>query len=230
MEVFSGTERALSELYPYRWLVAAGLVGCAVAFVALAARLGWHRAVARNPIKAAVIAVPVGIILFAAGWYTLSPLWERSYLEEASPLEAARMTATPSEGTAASSNAPAASNTAEPAANPYPRQTHAGTFVGADDFHFGRGTVWLIETSPGMYTMRFEDFSVRNGPDLFVYLTPDPAGESIDGAINLGELKATDGAFNYEIPPGTDVAQYASAIVWCRQFATLFAVSELAEI
>jgi hypothetical protein len=103
-------------------------------------------------------------------------------------------------------------------------------FMGADDFHFGRGEAQLIETAPGVFTLRFEDFSVRNGPDLFVYLTPDPSGESIDGAINLGGLKATDGAFNYEVPPGTDVSQFASAIVWCRQFATLFAIAELVPV
>ena len=102
--------------------------------------------------------------------------------------------------------------------------------MGADDFHFGRGTAQLIETAPGAYTLRFEDFSVRNGPDLFVYLTPDPTGESIDGGINLGALKATDGAFNYELPPSTDVSQFSSAIVWCKQFAVLFAVAELAKV
>ena len=48
--------------------------------------------------------------------------------------------------------------------------THRGMFEGADDFHFGRGDALLIETAPGAYTLRFENFSVRNGPDLFVYL------------------------------------------------------------
>ncbi len=230
MEVFGDIERGLSDLYPYRWLIAAVLVACAVALVAFAWKRGWHRAVARNPVRTAVIAIPACAVLFAAGWYTLSPLWQRSYLEEASPLEAASMPTPAARSPTAPATAPPASTTAEPTAAVFPRRTHAGSFVGADDFHFGRGTVQLIETAPGTYTLRVEDFSVRNGPDLFVYLTPDPSGESIDGAINLGELKATDGAFNYEIPPGTDVAQYANAIVWCRQFATLFAVSALSEV
>jgi hypothetical protein len=41
-------------------------------------------------------------------------------------------------------------------------------------------------------------------------------------ALNLGGLKGTDGAFNYEVPEGTDVSQYQSAIIWCRQFDVLF--------
>jgi hypothetical protein len=100
-----------------------------------------------------------------------------------------------------------------------------GQFMGADDFHFGRGDALLIETGPGLYTLRLEEFSVRNGPDLFVYLTPDK--NSVEGAINLGGLKATDGAFNYDVPPGTDLSQYEYAIVWCRQFTVLFASAPL---
>lgn len=38
-------------------------------------------------------------------------------------------------------------------------------------------------------------------------------------------MKATDGAFNYEIPPGTDVSQFKSAIVWCKAFSVLFAAA-----
>jgi hypothetical protein len=99
--------------------------------------------------------------------------------------------------------------------------------VGADDFHFGRGDALIIETEPGKYVLRFENFSVRNGPDLFVYLSEDPAGEDVDEALNLGALKATDGAFNYEIPAGIDVSRVKSAVVWCKQFSVLFAHAEL---
>ena len=109
------------------------------------------------------------------------------------------------------------------------RITHRGQFQGADDFHFGRGQAQLIETAPGRYTLRFEDFSVRNGPDLFVYLSPNEDGYA-DAAVSLGELKATDGAFNYEVPPELDVSQYESAIVWCKSFSVLFAVAPLEEI
>ena len=103
----------------------------------------------------------------------------------------------------------------------------AGAFHGADDFHFGEGTASIIETAPGRYTLRFEAFSVRNGPDLYVYLSPDASGYA-DGALELGTLKATDGAFGYELPEGTDPADFGSAVIWCKQFAVLFAVAPLA--
>jgi hypothetical protein len=58
-------------------------------------------------------------------------------------------------------------------------------------------------------------------------LSEDPNGEGISEMLNLGELKATDGAFNYEIPSGIDVSKVKSAVVWCKQFAVLFAHAEL---
>jgi hypothetical protein len=80
----------------------------------------------------------------------------------------------------------------------------SGSFSGADEFHFGRGTARLIETAPGGYTIRLEDFAVRNGPDLFVYLSPSAEGYA-DGAIELGSLKADRGNQNYDVPAATDV-------------------------
>ncbi len=94
--------------------------------------------------------------------------------------------------------------------------------MGADDFHFGHGDALLIQTGPSTYVLRFESFSVRNGPDLYVYLSEDANGGGVRESLNLGKLKATDGAFNYEIPASVDVSKIKSAVVWCKQFAVLF--------
>ena len=63
-----------------------------------------------------------------------------------------------------------------------PRLVSSGPLSGADDFHYAEGTAQLIETTPGVYVLRLEEFSVRNGPDLFVYLTAAP-NEIIDSDI-----------------------------------------------
>jgi hypothetical protein len=102
----------------------------------------------------------------------------------------------------------------------------SGTFTGADEFHFGNGTATLVETSPGSWVVRFEDFSVRNGPDLYVYLSPDSQGYDT-GAVELGRLKATDGSFNTDVPAGTNVSAMRSVVIWCKQFAVQFAVAPL---
>jgi electron transfer DM13 len=100
----------------------------------------------------------------------------------------------------------------------------SGSFQGADDFHFGEGTAAIIEVAPGRFVLRFDAFSVRNGPDLYVYLSPDSAGYA-GGVLELGMLKATDGSFSYELPAGTNPSTFASAVIWCKQFSVQFAVA-----
>jgi hypothetical protein len=191
-----------------------------VALAILAWRMRWHHALWRHRVLTAAFAAPVLAMAVLVGSYTLPPLWERSRLDEASPLAVATPAADASGEPIASEMAPQTSDAAFMA-----RITHRGMFEGADDFHFGRGDALLIERAPGMYTLRFENFSVRNGPDLFVYLTNDP--DNVSGAVNLGGLKATDGNFNYDVPAAVDPAAYRYAIVWCRDFAVLFATAPL---
>ena len=95
--------------------------------------------------------------------------------------------------------------------------------------HNGEGIAKILRTEDGRLVLRVEEFSVTNGPDLFVVLSPD-AGGYADGSLNLGGLKATDGNFNYDIPEGADLSQYKSVVVWCRSFDITFAVATLEEV
>jgi Electron transfer DM13 len=188
--------------------------------VYLAYSKGLHLVLLRHKLATTMVGVPVLVLAIVVGNYLLSPLWERSYANEESPLAvaeaAADATVTPSQ------TAAGASDSAFEA-----KVVQTGEFMGSDDFHFGHGDAQLIETAPGVFTLRLENFSVRNGPDLYVYLSKDPSGENIEEAFNLGSLKATDGAFNYEVPANIDVSGVKSAVVWCKQFSVLFAHAEL---
>jgi hypothetical protein len=62
-----------------------------------------------------------------------------------------------------------------------------------------------------------------------VYLSPS-ARDYVKGAVEVGRLKATEGAFGYALPAGTDPTDFASAIIWCKQFSHLFAVAPLEAI
>ena len=235
--IFGGLERFGAEvIYPNRWLFLALAVVAVAAALALAWRFRLHRALWRRRYLTAAVAIPLLAIALPVGWYLLSPLWERSFLEEAAPdferpavvATAATAVATPSatpppdaraEATATASPQPTATVTAT--AEPAARLVAMGEWQGADDFHFARGQAYIVETAPGTYILRVENFSVRNGPDLFVYLSRAPDGWE-EEAVNLGDLKATDGAFNYDIPPELDVSEFRSAVVWCRRFAVLF--------
>ena len=105
-----------------------------------------------------------------------------------------------------------------------------GNFVDGDPGHNGRGRARLIRGADGALTLRFENFSVTNGPDLFVILSTDAGGSrgsAAADALNLGRLKATDGNVNYAVPDGTDVSAFRSVIIYCRAFKVVFAVATL---
>lgn len=235
-------EEFFSEVvYPVWPLWAIAGVGAVIAALYVARRRGWHRVALRHPLISGITAAAVLAASIPTGYYLASPLFDRSLACEASPLaDAGAGSEKCEDGIVAAEETPkpsaapptASPSGAAPTAVPTPmpafeaRVTRQGEFHGADDFHFGRGKALLIETEPGQYTLRFEEFSVRNGPDLYVYLTSDPEGYG-DDPLELGTLKATDGAFNYDVPPGTDISRFKGAVVWCKQFSVLFAVAPL---
>ena len=219
LSILGDLERFTADLYPYRYVISPLLVAVAIGVVILGVKRGAHLYLWQHRLATGLIGTPALIIVLFLGNYLLSPLWERSFLEEDSPLAVVASTPAGVEGESTSATIP--SNTPVQAG-----VTHRGEFEGADSFHFGRGQALIIETEDGARVLRFENFSVLNGPDLFVYLSEDPSGMSVTEELNLGELKATDGAFNYELPDDIDLASIRSAVVWCRRFGVLFAVAE----
>ena len=229
-------------VYESRIPIGIGSVLAAVLLLLVARRLRWFDAARRRPGRAGALLVVLLAIGLPLGWYLVSPVFIRTELVEPDPVAAAQSPRpSPSQAAPQASGAPESSRpvasggpvassataTAAPTASPFvARAVLAGSFSGADDFHFGRGTARIIETAPGAYVLRFENFSVRNGPDLYVYLSPDASGYD-RAALDLGTLKATDGAFGYALPAGTDPADFKSAIIWCKQFSQLFAVAPL---
>ncbi|MEZ4502059.1 MAG: DM13 domain-containing protein [Dehalococcoidia bacterium] len=103
-----------------------------------------------------------------------------------------------------------------------------GSLEGTDSFHFGNGGVLLVEGPDGRGVLRFEDYEVRNGPDLHVYLTPDPDLDvHAEGAVDLGEVRATNGNVNYEVPDGLDLSTFRGVVIYCVPFSVVFASATL---
>jgi len=203
MSIFGDIERLLAALYPLRVPIFIGGLIVLVGLAILARRRRWDLTVRRHPRVSAAILAAVLIVGLPLGWILGSPIFIRTELAEGAPTAAgANETDTPS-GTVLS-----------------------GSLSGEDEFHFASGTVTLIETAPDTYVLRFEGISVRNGPDLFVYLSPSEEGYTAD-ALELGGLKASDGSFNYEVPPGTDITRFKSAVIWCKAFSVQFATATL---
>lgn len=106
-----------------------------------------------------------------------------------------------------------------------------GDFSDADRAHRGAGKVQLIDTGTEKL-IRFTDFKVTNGPDLYVWLVKADGIEDSDDVkvsewVNLGALKGNIGDQNYALPADINVTDYKSVVVWCRQFGVLFAKAEL---
>jgi hypothetical protein len=106
-----------------------------------------------------------------------------------------------------------------------PNVLRTGSFVGAGDgIHNAEGLAKIIPLQDGSSILRLEKLRVTNGPDLYVYLSPD---KNASDFINIGKLKANNGNQNYEIPTETDLSKYDMVLIWCRPFSVLFGSAEL---
>ena len=97
----------------------------------------------------------------------------------------------------------------------------SGDFVSA--VHDVSGRAMIVKTEKGD-VLRFENFKTLNGPDLRIYLSVDRDAKDF---VDLGEIRATEGNVNYDIPKGTDTAKYKYVLVWCRAFRVLFGYAAL---
>lgn len=103
-----------------------------------------------------------------------------------------------------------------------------GSFGEIDLVHKGSGDALLLEASSGKRLLRFENFQVTNGPDLYVYLARGTAPKdkkSLGDFINLGLLKGTVGDQNYEVTQ--NINGYNTVVIWCQRFGVLFSFAVL---
>jgi hypothetical protein len=171
----------------------------------------------RNNRLAQATLAAVLIVAGAFAWWTISPLFLTSTLNEDLPARASATVAPAASIATATATATAAG----------PKILAMGQLQRIDDLHRGTGPVTLVELD-GKTFVRFENVAIQNGPDLHVYLGRGMGG-AYDGNrdLYLGTLKATNGSFNYELPAGTPVSDYKSVVVWCRAFTVLFTWADL---
>ena len=106
-----------------------------------------------------------------------------------------------------------------------------GKFRDHDRFHQGSGSATIYRGADGSRVLRLETFSVTNGPELHVLLSPspDPENEGVKGPgyADLGMLKGNIGNQNYDIPKAVDVAAQNSVVIYCKPFHVIFSVALL---
>ncbi|MHB8626630.1 MAG: DM13 domain-containing protein [Aggregatilineales bacterium] len=96
----------------------------------------------------------------------------------------------------------------------------SGSFVTIDPIHTASGHATLYRMNDNSLLLRFDGFTVTNGPGLSVYLSANAAPLTIDDLqtdklqLLLGPLKGTSGAQNYtRIPPELDLTRYKSVAI-----------------
>lgn len=108
-----------------------------------------------------------------------------------------------------------------------PELIRSGEFIKVDAIHQASGDAKIYDTTEGK-VLRLENFSVTDGPDLFVYLSEEVPTKQLDGLgnfISLGELQKPEGTQTYALPD--DIEKYKSVVIWCRAFGVLFSSAEL---
>jgi hypothetical protein len=106
-----------------------------------------------------------------------------------------------------------------------------GTFIHAnpsDPVHYGRGKVSVYERTVFLEP----DFEVGPGPAYHVYLVPKASIRSSADMkdvmyVDLGRLRSFKGSQRYTIPPGVDLKNYPSVIIWCERFSVLISPADL---
>lgn len=99
-----------------------------------------------------------------------------------------------------------------------------GIFMNGEPGHVSSGEAQVLHDGSS-YVLRFENFFVTNGPGLSVYMTQGP--RVAQGDLDLGSLKASQGASNYPIPSGADPRSYRYVVIWCVPFSVQFGFAAL---
>lgn len=82
----------------------------------------------------------------------------------------------------------------------------------------------------GRKYLKFDDnFKSDEGPDLFVILhrQSSPKSYAAKDYVSLGRLQKLAGKQMYRIPNRVNIANYKSAVIWCRKFNATFGYAPL---
>lgn len=156
----------------------------------------------------------LGIVAIAIAWWLLSPLFLNKTVDEDLAFN------TPIQDD--TSNEPDVMVDEEPMQDA-PTVVAQGTFQDADSAHKGSGSATVYEQD-GQHVLRFEDFSVTNGPDLRVLLAKDV--NNLDaGYVELEKLKGNMGNQNYTLAEDIDPAAYDGVVIYCKPFHVTFSTA-----
>lgn len=95
-----------------------------------------------------------------------------------------------------------------------------------------KGAWEVVQRGDQTFIVFGEDFRAANGPDLKIFLSPQTVSDvtgktAVNGALNIGELKATKGTQEYLVPAGVNLSEYSSVLVHCEEYSVLWGGGDL---
>jgi hypothetical protein len=105
-----------------------------------------------------------------------------------------------------------------------PKSLARAEIVGVDG-HDGSGSAEVVAESGGERVLTLTDLDVDPGPDVDVLVSM--SSDNIDDAINLGDLKGSNGNQQYSIPTDVDLGGYSNVVLYCNTFTVRIAIAEL---
>lgn len=101
---------------------------------------------------------------------------------------------------------------------------YSGNFIQGPYGNNVNGKAEIYEKN-GTYTLVFnENFTVSNGPDLYVYVSKEQQPSQF---ISLGKLKSVNGGQTYTFTGLVNFEEYKYAVVHCQQYNHLFSYASL---
>jgi hypothetical protein len=105
-----------------------------------------------------------------------------------------------------------------------------GTFYPVEKEGSGRARIYQL--ADGTRALRFEDLTVNQNTDLFVWLDEAANPKTSKDVVSapywvLGNLKSTVGSQNYEIPANIPLERVRSIVIWCQPVAIAYAAAAL---
>lgn len=125
---------------------------------------------------------------------------------------------------------PAATPTPAPAASPTPAVTPTPSSptilrranIGGAAGHSASGTAEIVRNGASFTLELRSDFRIDSGNNDVILTN---SASSMDSGLNLGDMKAVNGAQSYSMP--NDASGFRYVILWCRPFRIPIGVGEL---
>lgn len=168
--------------------------------------------------------LPLALIIFVLAYWLISPLLRVQVADEPKPIESNNFGIMMEDEQAYFEEAMmemkdkiVVMNDVMPGSNPETKRSEM-----IPNAHEVKGEALIVSAGDKKF-LRFENLKTINGPDLRIYLATDLDAKDF---VDLGQIRATEGNVNYEIPVGIDLSKYKYAMIWCRAFGILFSYAE----